>query len=183
MLEVLDQPRRKNRNATPAFFAGSVCGGLGIRVFKPESSDSRSTPEAGEQHAYPLPPQDLSGFKDIYVQIGSLADGEEQDEYGVLRPTAYAQIKAQELLVEALAAKLTDAMGRGVKCVFPRGAVATDEKGGIRIEWADMDRAVHLIVPASEGGKAYIYHEKGDEYGTEKRLSGGLLARWLQLFD
>jgi len=142
--------------------------------------DGRATPEA------PLPGEewvsigDPSGFADTLVQIRELATGDQSDEYGLLRPTTYAQQRTLELLSQSFFIVVAGLASEGQRCSrFPHGAVTTDDQGGLRIEWAEGDRAVHLVVPSEPDGQSYIYHEMGQDYAAEKRVSGTALAQWL----
>lgn len=116
---------------------------------------------------------DRFGLDTILEHITALASGDERDEYGVLRPTEYALCQTTELL--------RDASRRGETYRFPDASVTTDEEGGVRIEWLHNDRAVHLVVPATNEGQSYLYHEDGDDYGIVKPMTASVLAHWLRL--
>jgi hypothetical protein len=138
------------------------------------------TPEWAWPPEHYVPPIDASGFADVLRQIGDLASGDELDEYGVLRPTQYALGNTIEVLVASFLERMEHAASGDEAYLFPRGCVTTDEQGGLRVEWSDDDRAVHLVVPAARGGRSYIYHELGELYGAQERVSGSILAYWLK---
>lgn len=142
--------------------------------------DDRVTPEWAWPPEDYVPPIDASGFADVVRQIADLTTGDETDEYGVLRPTQYALGETFKVVVGSLVDRIYDAESHDQVYIYPRGCVTTDEQGGLRIEWSGDDRAVHLVIPAVREGRSYIYHELGDSYGTDGRVSGGVLARWLQ---
>src|SRR5712692_2335350 len=79
-------------------------------------------------------------------RLVSLLDEEEEDDYGVLRPTLFAFVTALELIVGA-SLQMSQA--------FPRASPCTDEQGGIRFEWLQPHRHVWLVVPACQGGRLY----------------------------
>ncbi len=143
--------------------------------------DERATPEPAPPGTDWIAFVDPSGFADIVREIGELASGDESDEYGVLRPSDYAYRTTMQLLKRSFSLLSTGKSRlEAQQCRrFPRGAVSTDEQGGLRIEWVEGDRAVHLVVPAEPGGQSYIYHEIGQDYAAEKRVSGSALASWL----
>ena len=114
-----------------------------------------------------------SEFEETYRQIVQLMGGDEADEYGILKPTQFAFERVTEVLSRAY----STINQRGHE--FPRGSVTTDETGGIRIEWFGDDRAVRLAIPANKVGHEYIYHERGNSYGTVD-VTGRNLADWLQ---
>jgi len=151
-----------------------------VRFVRASIEDDRTTPELPWHLADLMSSVDRLGFMDILCQIADLAGGDETDEYGILRPSGYALRTTFDLFLGTLMASLEQAVRHDKKRRFPRGCVTTDEQGGLRIEWADEDRAVHLVVPAAQGGRSYIYHELGEAYGTEDRVSGSVLACWLQ---
>jgi hypothetical protein len=186
--------RFQERNVTPldARLCECVFGRLPeIHFFAMEPEDELATPSISWLPVGPIPwchvsPSgiavhlfDLVGFEATLRQIGELASGEEIDEYGILRPTHYAFLRAVTLLNRALRAMMDASMRRDRPCTFPRGAVTTDENGGLRIEWSDDDRAVHLVVPSRDDGRSYIYYEIGQIYGTESRVTGSFLSHWL----
>lgn len=122
-------------------------------------------------------PTELSNISHIFRQIKDLKSGDEIDELGNLRPTDYAILKTQDLLM-AVAYRPAFTNFWDEESVFPRGAVATDETGGLRIEWHEGGVVVRLVITSTEDGISYIYHEQGDHYGTSNE-SASVLAHWL----
>lgn len=96
-----------------------------------------------------------------------LMDGEDN---GFLRPRKYAMATARSLLTGAKAR---------MRAQFPPGSPSADGAGGLRIEWQCVDRAVRLTVPPKSGGRSYIYHEAGIDYGADPSVSEEALAFWL----
>ena len=168
------EPRARERNVTPEELA------LAIRYELAPAVDERTTPEWAWPSTHLVPSFDHSAFSDILRQIDDLSSGDETDEYGVLRPTDHAIQSTKEVLFTALMAVLGQAARHRKASAFPRGCVTTDERGGLRIEWSEDGRAVHLVIPAEPGGRSYIYHELGEVYGAEDRVAGSVLAYWLQ---
>ena len=105
-------------------------------------------------------------------ELDDLASGPERDEHGLLRPTPHAQQTAKSLLQKAAQ------LGSQASPAIPRGCVSTDSAGGVRIEWVRDAASVFLVVPSSSTESPYIYHEVGDDYGTED-ASPDRLATWL----
>jgi len=174
--------RARERDATPKGVAliGSTQGIPGVWIVPAAVVDERTTPEWAWFSTHWAPSFDPSAFNDILRHIDDLSSGDETDEYGVLRPTDYAIRSTKEVLFTALIAILGQAARHRKASAFPRGCVATDEEGGLRIEWSKDDRAVHLVVSGTPGGRSYIYHELGEVYGAEDRVAGSVLAYWLQ---
>jgi hypothetical protein len=113
----------------------------------------------------------------ITVQrIFELLDLEEEDEYGILKPTAYAIKTAIKLVIYAY-----DIMEDS----FPKASVCPDEKGGIMLDWSKNhpDCAIHLFCPRSPEIQAYISHQKGDEYAGDYEVSSPRLSYWLHWFN
>ena len=95
----------------------------------------------------------LSNFRITVERLIELLDLEEEDEYGILRPTEYAFRTAMKLVVEAY-----DSMGNS----FPKCSTGTDDQGSIRLAWENIkaDCRVRLFCPSNAEEKAYIYHQK-----------------------
>lgn len=182
MASVLERPGHE-RDVTPevpCFELKPALGNGGIRIMRAFVVDDRTTPEATSSFTSLMPSFELSAYKDILHQIADLSSGDETDEYGVLRPTDHALAETRKVLESAVREKLGEGARDRKASLFPRGCVTTDEEGGLRIEWWSEDRAVHLVVPAARGGRSYIYHELGEAYKTEDRVTGTVLAHWLQ---
>jgi hypothetical protein len=106
----------------------------------------------------------------IFGELLALCNEEPEDDYGILRPTQYAFFTTVQLLISA---------GLQSRKRLPYGSVASDSEGGVRIEWYRDGREVRLVVPASEDGQPYIYHESDDVYNIERNPSASTLSRWL----
>jgi len=100
--------------------------------------------------------------------------GRKPDDYGRLRPTQEAVDKAVHLLLDGAACSA----GRG----FLRAVFRSDSEGGVRIEWVRDSESVHLVVPPTNRGAAYIYHEAGGDYATED-ATPELLSHRLRVID
>lgn len=118
----------------------------------------------------------LSNFRITVERLLELLDLESEDEYGILRPTEYAFRTAMKLVVEAY-----DSMGNS----FPKASTGTDDQGSIRLAWQNInaDRRVRLFCPHNADDKAYIYHQKSEEYGSEDITSAAILVHWLEWFN
>jgi hypothetical protein len=118
----------------------------------------------------------LSNFRITIERLIELLDLESEDEYGILRPTEYAFRTAMKLVVEAY-----DSMGNS----FPKCSIGTDDQGSIRLAWQNInaDRRVRLFCPHNPDRKAYIYHQKSEEYGSEDITSAVILVHWLEWFN
>jgi hypothetical protein len=119
-----------------------------------------------------------SGFLNSRITVeGSiqLLDLEEEDEYGILRPTEYAFRTAMKFVVEAY-----DSMGNS----FSKCSTGTDDRGCIRLAWQNIngDRRVRLFCPHSSDEKAYIYPMSG-EYGSKDITSAVILVERLKWFN
>lgn len=118
----------------------------------------------------------LINFRITMQRLLELLDLEEEDDYGILRPTEYAFRTAVKLVVEAY-----DAIGD----TFPKGGSGTNELGGIFLHWKNIEKDcnIHLFCPSSPEDKAYIYHQKSDEYSSEDVVSALTLVHWLEWFN
>jgi hypothetical protein len=117
----------------------------------------------------------LSNFRITVEHLLKLLDLEQEDEYGILRPTEYAFKTAMKLTVETY-----DILGDN----FPKPSTGTHE-GSVRLAWQNVkaDRRVRLFCPHNADEKAYIYHQKSEEYGSEDITSAETLAHWLEWFN
>src|SRR5207237_10064620 len=98
---------------------------------------------------------------------------EEEDDYGILKPTIYAFNFTLDLLFST-----ATAMGPRVAC--PYGSISTDYEGGVRIEWRNGERSVRLIVPARPEGMRYIYFEDSQTYRAVPIVTAAELRRRLE---
>ena len=106
-------------------------------------------------------------------QLDLLLDEEEADEYGMLRPTQFAYDTACGILIDTATALAAEGL------MLPYGCASTDSEGGVRIEWNCSSSSVRLVVSSSAQKQAYVYHEVGNEYGTEAATPESL-AHWLR---
>ncbi len=106
-------------------------------------------------------------------RILELLEGEDEDDYGIIKPTDYAFKTVLNLVSEAY-----NLMGSS----FPRASASTDDEGGISLDWISLEteREVSLFCPFSPDKKAYIYHDKSDEYAVDYDVYAANLAHWLQ---
>ncbi|MCC3421969.1 MAG: hypothetical protein JGK24_30105 [Microcoleus sp. PH2017_29_MFU_D_A] len=118
----------------------------------------------------------LSNFRITVEGLLELLDLEEEDEYGILRPTEYAFRTAMKLIAEAY-----DSMGNS----FPKCSIGTDDQGSIRLAWQNLntDCRVRLFCPSNAEDTAYIYHQKNQEYKSEDLISASTLVHWLEWFN
>ncbi len=118
----------------------------------------------------------LSNFRITVERLIELLDLEEEDEYGILRPTEYAFRTAMKLVVEAY-----DSIGNS----FPKTSkILPNKKGSIWLAWenTNSDRAVRLICPINADEKSYIYHVSG-EYCSKDITSAAILVDRLKWFN
>lgn len=153
--------------------AAAYCRELESTPSGVEEEDDRSTPEIADGLDR-IANAKIQHLSKIMQQLNELWSGPERDDYGILRPSKHAYIKASELMVDAAIIAAIE-YDRGI----PFGCVATDSEGSVRIEWTSPDASVRLVVPASENESAYVFHEVGKEYDTEDATPEGL-SRWLR---
>jgi vacuolar-type H+-ATPase subunit I/STV1 len=104
------------------------------------------------------------------ARLQDLLEEEDEDDYGVAKPSAYAYGTALALVSEA--ARL---MGNRLT----RASASTDDRGGIRLTWTRPEAEVRLVCAHQSDKQTYLYHEAGDEYGVEYDVSASALAHWL----
>lgn len=115
---------------------------------------------------------ETSELKITQARLIELLQEEDEDEYGILKPTPYAFDKAWHLVLAA---------SQLMRNSFKRASVSTDAEGGIRLTWTKQqsEAEVRLICPGEPNKQIYLYHEKGSEYDVVKDVSGFTLASWL----
>ncbi|MFS8119627.1 MAG: hypothetical protein ACMG55_14235 [Microcoleus sp.] len=118
----------------------------------------------------------LLNFRMTVERLIELLDLEDDDEYGILKPTEYAFRTAMKLVVEAY-----DILGGN----FPKASAATDDRGSITLDWTSLepDRTVRLFCPFSQEQPVDIFHHTEDEYAVEDIISSPTLVYWLQWFN
>jgi HKD family nuclease len=67
---------------------------------------------------------------------------------------------------------------------FPQCSTGTDDGGTIKLFWqiTNGDRRLRLLCPHNADDKAYIYHQKNEEYGSEDITSAATLVYCLEWF-
>src|SRR5919199_2121198 len=84
-----------------------------------------------------------SDFNLVIERVTSLVQEAEDEESGIVPPTEYALAATLKILRAAYPL---------VEGTFPRGAVSTDDIGGISVYWMKPGRSVQLTVPTDEPG-------------------------------
>ncbi|MEG4320969.1 MULTISPECIES: hypothetical protein [unclassified Microcoleus] len=120
-----------------------------------------------------------SGLSITLKRLGELYEGEDdEDEYGILKPSDFAFKTALNLVVEA-----HSVMGSS----FPKASACTDHQGGVSLTWTSVDPAckVRLFCPFIDDDEqpVRIYHRKEDEHGSEKVISAAILVDRLEWFN
>ena len=120
-----------------------------------------------------------SGFSITLKRLGELYEGEDdEDEYGILKPSEFAFKTALDLVVAA-----HSVMGNS----FPKASACTDHQGGVSITWTSVTTAckVRLFCPFIDDDEQLvrIYYRKNDEHGSEKVISATTLVDRLQWFN
>jgi hypothetical protein len=108
-------------------------------------------------------------------RLVELLEGEEEDDYGVIKPTDYAFKTAMNLILEANAL-LTD---------FPQASVSTDHEGSVRLAWSKLvpECEVCLFCPARAEAPIDIYHVFENGEGVEDVMNVTALVKWLEHFN
>jgi hypothetical protein len=109
-------------------------------------------------------------------RLVALLDGEDEDEYGILKPTDYAFKTVMNLLIEANSLISID---------FPKASASTDHQGGIRLAWtsSDSEQEVCLFCPFGSATPIDIYYALETEEGVENSVSAATLVKWLERID
>ncbi|NER35920.1 MAG: hypothetical protein F6J93_18355 [Oscillatoria sp. SIO1A7] len=118
----------------------------------------------------------LDGFSITLKSLVELLELEEEDDYGILRPTTYAFTSTMKLVLEAY-----ELIGDS----FPPASPCTDDEGGIRLRWTSRnpEKSVCLFCPHNPEQPADVYHSTKDDSGVEDILSVSTLVYWLQWFN
>jgi hypothetical protein len=119
---------------------------------------------------------DIPDLSSVMRQVLDLYRGPHDDHRGRLRPTDDVFLRTIELLVDAAITLNLDYERKPV----PMGLVSPDFEGGVRIEWSREQAGLHLIIAT---GEEYVYHEVGDEYGTDDCVTAERLAFRLNKID
>jgi hypothetical protein len=115
----------------------------------------------------------IQGITATLQSLVELLELEEDDDYGILRPTDHAFKTAMNLVLEAHTS-LQDA--------FPRASATTDHLGGVRLTWKNpqFGKTVRLTSPANPTQTVDLYHSSADVYAVEDLTSTTSLAHWLE---
>lgn len=102
-----------------------------------------------------------------------LLELEDEDDYGVLKPTEYAYLTAMKLVLEAYKVLGSD---------FPKASASTDDLGGIRLTWTcqEPERKVRLFCPSNDEQPVDIYYSTRNDYGVVDVVSVLTLIHWLK---
>lgn len=104
------------------------------------------------------------------ARLRELLEEEDEDDYGVATPSAYAYGTALALVSEA---------ARLIGDRFTRASASTDDRGGIRLTWTKPKAEVRLVCAHQSDKPTYLYHEAGNEYRVEHNVSASILTHWL----
>ncbi len=109
-------------------------------------------------------------------RLVELLESEDEDEYGLLKPSDYAFKTVMNLVLEANSLMTSN---------FPKASASTDHQGGIRLAWTTLesDREVCLFCPHTPEYPVDIYHVLGDEEDVENVTSASTLVKWLEWFN
>ena len=119
---------------------------------------------------------EVQGITITLKRILELLEAEDEDDYGILKPTDYAFKNVLNLVSKAYYL-----MGSS----FPKASASTDEEGGIILNWKSLDpeRDVILFCTSSPDKPAYVYHDYQNEHAVEYDVSASNLVHWLQWFN
>ncbi|WP_353930779.1 hypothetical protein WJM97_21325 [Okeanomitos corallinicola TIOX110] len=114
-----------------------------------------------------------SNFQITQNRLIKMLKKDEEDDYGLLRPTNYSFDKAWNLLQNVYEI---------MKDNFPKAWVSTDDEGSITLTWSrlDIDAEISLTCGCDANKETYIYYEHGEKYGVENEFSPQSLAKWLK---
>lgn len=134
----------------------------------PIKSTSNITPEATRF--------EKQGIEIVHERLIELLQEEDEDEYGVLKPTTHAFNTAWVLVSGA---------SELLKKSFPKASASTDDKGGVRLTWTRLEpeREIRLVCPSDKSKKTYLYHESSNKHGIIEDVTALTLAGWLQWFN
>jgi len=104
------------------------------------------------------------------ARLQALLEEEEEDDYGVAKPSIYAYGTALALVSEA---------SRLMASLFRKASTSTDDRGGIRLTWSRPEAEVRLVCAHQSDKPTYLYHEVGNEYEVERDVSASTVAHWL----
>lgn len=119
---------------------------------------------------------EAQGIKIVQDRLVALLQEEDEDDYGISKPTSYAFSTAWKVVLDA-----SEFMGNS----FPKASASTDDEGGIRLTWTRLkpEVEVRLVCPSRPDKQMYLYHELAEKYGVVDDVSALTLASWLQWFN
>jgi len=106
---------------------------------------------------------------DILRAVTELAFEEEEDQFGLVRPSYHGYKHCLRLLIELLA----------MDSLLKPSDITTDNNGDIRISWANGGKEAELICPFQ--GLPYVYFSSAQGHGTEAAVIADKIAersRW-----
>ena len=106
----------------------------------------------------------------LLSDLRDLLKEENEDDYGILKPTPHAFTTALSLIM---------GVSMFIQAGCPFATVSTDSEVGIRIEWVKGKGEMRLIIPASSKKAPYIYYEFDDKYGVDRNANAFKLTRWM----
>jgi hypothetical protein len=139
--------------------------------------DELATPEIPES-VLRLVRAEVKELSGLLEQLSELRQEEPTDDYGILRLDEPAFEQARELLTDTTIVLATK---YGAK--MPHGCASTDSEGGLCIDWLRSDRAVNLVIPATDQKPSYLYHELGPDHAVEYEVTPERLATWLRIIN
>ena len=107
----------------------------------------------------------------LLSDVRDLLKENDEDEYGILKPTYDALSPVLSLITELLFVP---------DIQWPFGCVSTDSEGGIRIEWVSTKGEIRLVIPSSKNKNTYIYYEFEGNYGVDEQINPAKLIWWLR---
>ncbi len=109
-----------------------------------------------------------ANVQDIYLDLQALQKEEAEEGFEI---TDYSIETVKRIIGDAY-----QMLQRNI----PVPTVASDDEGGVRIEWKGSQREVRLVVRRDSIKKSYIYYRSGDHSDIDSELSGRILAYRLQ---
>lgn len=112
---------------------------------------------------------DNSNLNAMLSELQDLMQEDDDDEYGVLRPTSHALFQSVQIFFN---------ISSRIQQDLPYGAISSDYSGGIRIEWYGRNKEVRLVIPSTNEQKPYIYYENESSYNIDNSISPESIVRW-----
>lgn len=128
------------------------------------------TPSQGENSSNKTLTSENAEVSITIARLQALLEEEEEDDYGVAKPSLYAYGTALALVSEA---------SRLMASPFRKASASTDDRGGIRLTWSIPEAEIRLVCAHQSDKPTYLYHEVGNEYEVERDVSASTVAHWL----